>query len=74
MLLLYDHLFFQIIEVFGFSIGYNSKFEIYEKKMLKIGIRLTRSLRQVANSHLIRRLAHMLLHAIHSTLTFYEAT
>ncbi len=35
--LLYDRSFFQIIEVFGFSIGYNGEFEIFKKKSLKIG-------------------------------------
>ncbi len=29
-------LVFQIIEVFGFSIGYNGEFKIFEKKIVKI--------------------------------------
>ncbi len=33
---IYIYIFFQIIEVFGFSIGYNGEFEILETKLVKI--------------------------------------
>ena len=36
-ILLYGRLYFNIVEVFGFFIGYNGEFEIFEKKSIKIG-------------------------------------